>query len=314
MKLRLGIIGLGGVSRFYVDAAGAVPEADLVAVCDVDPARLAPFQKREEVAAYGSADALLDDPRVDAVVLDTPVSSHVDLGRAALRAGRHVCCEKPLALTRADADGLADLARRGGLTLFTAFHRRYNRNLPAPGSVDLDDLALVELRYLERIDEHAENLSWYATPASGGGGCIVDNGPNAVDVVRYLFGDITVDDVEIGRSGSGVDVRAGIRGRLAGGAEAVIRLDWAFDGECKDLRVRWRDGRELHADMLAGFAAFKSSLEHEYVGVLVDFIARVATRAEDEAGRAATVWLEDVLTRAATLAPTGEVERAPRFR
>ena len=283
------------MSRFYVDAVAAVAGFELVAVCDLRPERLAPFRGRGDVTPYADARALVEDPRVDAVVIDTPVATHVELSRAALDAGCHVCCEKPLALTVGDADALAARARERGLTLFTAFHRRYNRNLPEPGSLDLGGLASVEVRYLERIEDHTDDLGWYATPAAAGGGCIVDNGPNAYDVVRSRFGEMSVDHVEVARSPQGVDLRAVVRGRLAGGAEAVIRLDWAYDGECKDLSVRWEDGRELRADMLAGFAAFKSSLEHEYVGILEAFADQIEHRREDPDGRAATAWVQEVL-------------------
>ena len=288
---------MGGVSRFYVAGARALPDMRLVAVCDRDPEHAADFAGSGGVATYHDASALLTDAAVEAVVIDTPVPTHVDLVRAALEAGRHVCCEKPLALTRSDAHALAALARARGLALFTAFHRRYNRNLPARGSLPLEGLESVEVRYLERIEEHASDLGWYLAPATNGGGCIVDNGPNALDVVRHLFGDPSVDAVDVGRSPAGVDVRAEIRGRVPGGASATIALAWDYDGECKDLRVRWRDGRELHADMLEGFPAFKSSLEHEYVGVLREFAEHVASGAADPAGQAATAWLEDVIAR-----------------
>ena len=167
------------------------------------------------------------------------------------------------------------------------------------------------MRYLERIEEHTDgDMSWYATAASEGGGCIVDNGPNAVDVVRQLFGDVSVDDVQVERSPQGVDLRAVVTGRAAG-APAVIRLDWAYAGEVKDLRVRWSDGRELHADMLAGFDEFKSSLHHEYAAVLADFAARVAEGREDPDGLAATAWLEQVLAAAAPPPGVGAAETGP---
>jgi predicted dehydrogenase len=297
--LRLGIIGLGGVSRFYVDAADRARDFELIAVCDRDAARLEPFAGRDGIAVYEHAREMLAGAEVDAVVLDTPVTTHVGLARAALGARVHVCCEKPLALSVADVQELLDLAEANDRVLFTAFHRRYNRNLPTPDSLDASGLRSVELRYLERIEEHTDgDMGWYAASAAEGGGCIVDNGPNAVDVVRHLFGEVSVEGVDIERSPAGVDMRAEIRGALGGGAEAVISLDWAYDGEVKDLRATWDDGRELHADMLAGFPAFKSSLDHEYDGVLADFAARAASGAGDPECLAATAWLESALAAA----------------
>ena len=294
MTLAIGVIGLGGVSKYFVEAISAVPGCTLVSACDTDENRRASFAERD-VAVYAQPDDLLADSRVEAVVLCTPVATHVELSGAAIAAGKHVCCEKPLALSRSDASSLLELASSRGLTLFTAFHRRYNERLPLPASVSLDGLVSVESRYYERIDEHSEGADWYSLPASAGGGCIVDNGPNAYDVVRHLFGNVGVEAGEVVRSPGGADMKAVVHGRV-GSAEVAIRLDWGFDGERKDVRARWRDGTELYVDMLEGFVGFKSSLAHEYVGVLEDFATHVATRRQDLFGLAATAWLEDALT------------------
>ena len=292
--LSLGIIGLGAVSRFYVEAAELVDGLTLTGVCDIRPERLRPFEQEPGVATYDDVARLLADENVDAVVVDTPVASHPELCRAALDAGKHVCCEKPLAVRRADAAALLELAERRGLTLFTAFHRRYNRRLPSPESIARGEVVFAESRYLEQIADHADDAGWYTTPASAGGGCIVDNGPNAYDVVRHLLGDVTVTHAHVTRSDAGVDMQAVVHGR-AGQADVVIRLEWDYDGERKDVLLRFRDGSELHADLLDGFDGFKASLQHEYVGVLQDFAAHVAARRQDTLGLAATAWLDDVL-------------------
>jgi predicted dehydrogenase len=304
-RLGVGLVGLGSVSHYYVGAIERSGAFELTALCDRDPLRL----ERRGAAARGAARYervadLLADASVDVVVVDTPVATHADLCAAALVAGRSVCCEKPLATTLEDAERLAALASERGLTLFTAFHRRYNRNLPRPSALEPAGLRTVEVRYLERIEDHAPGAGWYATPASAGGGCIVDNGPNAYDVARHLFGPASVDDASVVRSEHGVDVAATIHGSFAGGAELLIRLDWAFDGETKDLVARWDDGRELRVDLLAGFPAFKSSLEHEYDGVMAEFAEHLATRRRDEAGAQVSQWLSAALRQA------GAAERA----
>ena len=296
--LRMGLIGLGGVSRHSVGAIQRSSVLELVAVCDTRPERVAAFAADAPIARSGPAAELLEDERVEAVVVDTPVITHVELARRALEAGRHVCCEKPLALSRADAEALLRIAERSGLTLFTAFHRRYNRGIATAGPIDSEGISSVESRYYERIEDHARETQWHEQPAARGGGCVVDNGPNAFDVARHVVGTMTIDEVEVHRR-RGVDVNALIRGR-AHSAEVVIKLDWAYDGEQKDLRVRWRDGREWYVDMLDGFHVFKSSLDHEYDGVLADFAAHVAEHRQDPFGLEATAWLEDVLACAET--------------
>jgi predicted dehydrogenase len=296
--LSIGVIGLGGVSRFYIDALARAKDLELGAVCDVRQEALQPFAADPAVRSYDRHDRLLGDPRVDAVVIDTPVGTHVELCRAALEAGKHVCCEKPLALTRADAQALLELADARRLTLFTAFHRRYNERLPDPGSLSREGLVAVQVRYLENIVEHTEQSDWYTATAAEGGGCLVDNGPNSFDAARHLFGDVTVEDCVVTRSPQGVDLQAVVRGR-AGGADVVIELDWQYAGEVKDIRATWASGEQLHFDMLAGFDGFKSSLYHEYVAVLQDFAEHIAAGRQDRLGLVATAWLEDALTLAA---------------
>ena len=271
----------------------------LAAVCDIDQFKSADFANDDGVAIHEDAAELIADQAVDAVVVDTPVSTHVELCRAALTAGKHVCCEKPLALARGDGEELLSIAASIGVTLFTAFHRRYNNNLPTPGQLRRTGLEAVRLRYLERIEEHTDSLGWYATSAAEGGGCIVDNGPNAYDVLRHLFGDVSADRAEVKRSSSGVDMAADIHGRLADGADVLICLDWTFDGECKDLHVRWADGAELDVDLLAGYPGFKESLAHEYSRILDEFATLIDGGDSDLHGLAATAWLEDVLAVAA---------------
>lgn len=228
----------------------------------------------------------------------TPVPTHVEICESALRAGKHVCCEKPLALTRGQARGALLVAETLNLTLFTAFHRRYNVNLPAPGSLSLADVWEVEVRYLERIEDHSAGEAWYAMDAWEGGGAIVDNGPNAFDVLRHLFGEVSVSKVDVQRSSRGVDMAAEILGSVGDGRTARIRLDWAYDGEVKDLLLYRRDGTISRYDMLGGFTTFKSSLRHEYDGVLAEFSRLVASREPDPFGYTCTAWLEDVLIHA----------------
>jgi len=125
---------------------------------------------------------------------------------------------------------------------------------------------------------------------------IVDNGPNSFAVVRHLFGSVTATGAQVERSPEGVDVSAVVRGRLDGGTEVVLRLDWAYDGERKDVVVRHEGGAETRFDMLAGFAAFKSSLQHEYEALLDHFADLIEAGGRDSMGLDCSAWLEEVLT------------------
>ncbi|QBI55535.1 Gfo/Idh/MocA family protein [Streptomonospora litoralis] len=286
--LRIGVIGLGAISRFYLAAVERSPSLVLAAVCDPRPEALAPLRGRAR--CYHDHRKLLADGGVDAAVVAAPNHLHASLCRDVLEAGLAVCVEKPLATLAADGAALRTAATRRGATLFTAFHRRYNRSVRAL----VDRMAAgappvaARVRYLERIEEHIGGDAWYLDPQRCGGGCVADNGPNAFDLLRTLLGGLSVADARITRDAAGVDRQARIGLRSEGGAQATVELDWSFAGERKDVWVRLADGSTETADMLGGFGGFKESLWHEYAGVLADFERRVrGGDTADDGGRAA---------------------------
>jgi predicted dehydrogenase len=292
--VRIGVVGLGVIGRHYVDAIAAVPGTELVAVCDRRPAALAGCR----VPGFTDHRAMFGTAGLDAVVVTVPNDAHADVCRSALSAGLAVCVEKPLALTTADADALVRSAQRSGLPLLTAFHRRYNDNLAEllaglPARLPVES---VTVRYLERIEEHVGPDAWYLDPARCGGGCVADNGPNAFDLVRAVLGDdvrLTVRDSVIIRDGQGVDRQALIGLDSDTGVRATVELDWSYHGEVKDVLVRFADGSTSRADLLAGFPGFKSSLRHEYVGVLRAFLSASPPTPELDGGLVALALVDD---------------------
>ncbi len=271
----IAVVGLGVIAQYYLAAIEQRDDVALRAACDIDEAKL---------SALGGIDLLrttvlsmlLDKDDVELVIVNVPNDAHHDVCSRALRAGKHVCCEKPLALRPSDARDLADLAALRGKTLFTAFHRRYNR-----GVLDLltrtrrrGPVRSVRVRYFEHIREHCGNDAWYLDPARCGGGVVADNGPNALDLLRLFLGELRVERALVERDAGGVDVRARLEvSAPAAGASATVDLDWAYPhGELKDIEIITADGIRDSADMLAGFPEFKSSLSHEYLGVVEDFL------------------------------------------
>ncbi|NYH54657.1 putative dehydrogenase [Nocardiopsis arvandica] len=329
--LRVGLVGLGVISRFYLAALRTVPGLELVAVCDRNPAVLA--ARPAGVPGYTDHARMLDEAAPDAVVVTAPNDAHARICADALGWGAAVCVEKPLALDSAQAEPLTELARQRGTPLFTAFHRRYNSGV-ARLREDLAGRRVVEVtvRYLERIEEHAGTDTWYLDPDRCGGGCVADNGPNAFDLVESLLGPVDVVAARVDRDAAGTDRRAevelrargaraggrppvtgdgrrgGGRGRgptvgdgpWAGGARARVLLDWSHPGERKDVEVRTDDGTDLRTDMLAGHPGFKGSLWHEYVGVLTEFEWRVREGlVEDPGGPSALKLVGDAYRLAA---------------
>lgn len=271
----MAIVGLGVIARYYLEAIDASDELELVAVCDRDRARLAGMPAGVAVTQDARDAVALDE--VEAVVVTLPNDLHAPCCAEALRAGKHVCCEKPLATSAAAAAELATLAAEHERTLMTAFHRRYNANLAAvEAQLRSGRIARARAVYDEDIHEHVGDDAWYLDPARCGGGCIADNGPNAFDALRHVLGPLEVRSARIVRDEAGIDVLARVELTAAGDVEAVVELSWDYPhGERKALAFELDDARRIDVDLLAGYPAFKSSLSHEYRGVLADFAARV---------------------------------------
>ncbi|RKS09717.1 putative dehydrogenase [Nocardiopsis sp. Huas11] len=287
--LRVGVVGLGVISRFYLRALEESASMRLAAVCDRDPAVLAAHSGR--APGYTDHRRLLEEGGVDAVVVTAPNDVHARVCADALERGAAVCVEKPLALNVAEGRALTALAQDRGAVLFTAFHRRYNsavaRLRAALAHARVEELTV---RYLERIEEHAGTDTWYLDARRCGGGCVADNGPNAFDLVDLLLGPADVVSARIARDGAGTDRQADIALR-AGGTRARVLLDWSYEGERKDVRARLADGRTLSADMLAGHPGFKDSLWHEYAGILDAFERRVRGGSQEGTGGLAALAL-----------------------
>ena len=126
-RVGVGLIGSGRMGAFHAETlAVRLPQARLAAVADLAPGaaeRLAGALGAER--AYTDVGQLWEDPAVDAVVIAAPARSHADLVAAAAAAGRHVFCEKPMAVTLPDADRAIEAARAAGVVLQVGFNRRF---------------------------------------------------------------------------------------------------------------------------------------------------------------------------------------------
>jgi predicted dehydrogenase len=271
MTLSVALVGLGEISRYFAAACRRDASVTLGAVCDPDPARRLPYE-RAGVPGVRSVEELLERRDLDAAIVCAPNDVHRELCTAALAGGLHVCCEKPLAPALADACAIAQAARAHGRVLFTAFHRNFNEHFLTLAALAPAAIRHVRVRYCEDIREHAAGESWYLDPRRCGGGCIADNGPNAFAMLRELVGPLTVRGVQASGPRGGAETSASIALRGDGEVTATVELDWRFaHGELKDVAVQLRDGSVRRADLLAGHQVFKSSLFHEYGGILAEF-------------------------------------------
>src|SRR5579862_1835394 len=120
-RTRVGVVGCGSVSTKYLPDLAASPFAEVVAVCDNDETRVRQTAERYAVPAwYTDLDSMLVGSDFALLINLTPMRLHAPFNLQALRAGRHVLCEKPIATTLAEADQLMEESARRGVRLFGA--------------------------------------------------------------------------------------------------------------------------------------------------------------------------------------------------
>jgi D-xylose 1-dehydrogenase (NADP+, D-xylono-1,5-lactone-forming) len=125
--VKWGIVSTADINRKVIPGAHASPKVELVAVASRDQARADEYAKTWEIErAYGSYEALLADPEIEAVYISLPNTMHCDWSVKALEAGKHVLCEKPLSRHTDEVEAAFDAAARTSLSLSEAFMYRHN--------------------------------------------------------------------------------------------------------------------------------------------------------------------------------------------
>lgn len=187
----VGLVGAGAFGVFCLDAFREMPEVALVAVADSDAARAESAAQKHGIAAYPSLDALLQDPRVEIVALNTPPFLHAEGGRAVLRSGRHLFGEKPLALTLNDANALMADADAHHVWLTVDYVMRRNPFWDAAARLRRDGV-LGGLLHMD-LANHAAGLDlpsshWFWDPAKSGG-IWIEHGVHFFDAFTWVAGE-----------------------------------------------------------------------------------------------------------------------------
>ncbi len=209
--LKWGIIGCGDVTEVKSGPAfKKVPHSTVVAVMRRDAQKAADYAQRHQVPTwYTDADALINDPEVNAVYVATPPDSHADYAIRAMRAGKPVYVEKPMALNTAECDAMNQVSRETGVPLFVAFYRRA---LPYFLKVkELIDTSVIgeirtvsiQLNWQPNDREVGPQAGWRVSPAISGGGLFHDLAAHQFDFLEFILGPIKTAS-GIGRNQAGM--------------------------------------------------------------------------------------------------------------
>lgn len=248
--LRIGILGAARIApNALLMPARLVPGVQIVAVAARDPTRAARFAAEHQIPqVHASYAALIDDPAIDAIYNPLPNHLHGEWTIRALRAGKHVLCEKPLAANAAEAEQMAAVATETGLTLMEAFHYRYHP-LALRMKAIIDSGTLGPIRHLEAhfcVPMLRRNDIRYRYDLAGG--ALMDLGCYTINQLRYLAGaEPTVIQASAKLAGTQIDRWMAADLRFGDGRTArttvsffstvLLRIVTIVRGERGELRV-----------------------------------------------------------------------------
>lgn len=202
-KINLAIIGTGGMANWHAGNFKQIKGCCLVAACDVDAARAKAFAEKHNMpAVFTSTEELLKKADIDAVTIVTPDAHHKPVSMLCLAAGKHVLCEKPLAVNYPDASAMVAAARKAGVVNMVNFSYRDWRVLQAVAAAvqrgDIGEVRHVEASYLQAWLPSKVWGDWRTSPgwlwrlstAHGSQGVLGDVGVHIVDFATYPAGPL----------------------------------------------------------------------------------------------------------------------------
>lgn len=228
-RLRVAIVGCGQMGRWHFNAYTANPDVEVVALADTNPEAAHRLAGTSGARVYQSHREMLRSERLGGISVCVVPASHRPVVLDAIGAGVHVLCEKPLAISLAEAREMSALAATRSVHLLTAFKFRFFDEVRAAQKlIDGGALgAIVSARLMFGCDMDMTG-TWYATPELSGGGVLADNGPHAVDLVEHLLGPIAAISATAGPGGKlPVEETAQMICRLRNHASVSVDLSWS---------------------------------------------------------------------------------------
>lgn len=196
-KLNVGVIGVGSISNEHIQAYQKNENVNLIAFCDIDSKQLEKMGEQYGVKnLYLSKEEMLKNPDIDAVSICTWNAAHAECTIAALNAGKHVLCEKPMATNKEDAEKMLQASIKNNRLLMIGFVRRFGNDTEILqefiNSDFFGDLYFAKAQYLRR---HGNPGGWFGDKSRSGGGPLIDLGVHVIDLVHYLLGQPKVKSV-----------------------------------------------------------------------------------------------------------------------
>ncbi len=190
-KVRIGMIGAGNIANTHLDSYKKVADAEIVAICDIDPERLKETADKYGIEnRYNSVEEMLAAGlELDAADVCVWNCNHASCAIKALDAGLNVLCEKPMAYNTEQAEAMLEAAKRNNKLLMIGFVMRFqSKTKIATDFINggfLGDVYHTKAHYVRR---HGNPGGWFANKELSGGGPVIDLGVHVIDCTRYLMG------------------------------------------------------------------------------------------------------------------------------
>jgi predicted dehydrogenase len=257
--MKFGIIGTGSIGRSHADAIRAMDGGSLHSVYHPSAEKWAALAEDFGVRCFSDLGEFLADPELDIVTIATPSGDHLDPTIAALMAGKHVVCEKPLEITAARIDRMAGTARASNRTLAAILNRRFNPAMAAfKAAADAGRFGKVVSAscYVKWFRDQAyyDSAAWRGTLALDGGGALMNQGIHSIDALLYLAGpavSVRADTACLGHERIDVEDMAVAIVEFASGARGVIEGStccWSKDGHPGRVQLCGTEGSVFLAD------------------------------------------------------------------
>lgn len=300
------VIGVGDIARKRViPAIQAEPRSRLEGIVTRDPGKAAEFGVR----GWRTLEEALAGSKGDAVYVATPVFLHAPQTIAALSADKHVLCEKPMALSEAEARRMVDAGKRSGKMFGVAYYRRSYpkvqraKELLAAGAIGKPVVA--ELASHGWFDGMGSR-SWLVDPAKAGGGPLFDIASHRIDVLNFLFGRPQRVTSQLSNVVHRYEVEdnATVLIEYEGGVRGIVDVRWHSEVNRDECRIRGTDG-EMELSPLNGpelvYPGGRENLpphSNLHYDIVENFVDAVEGKGELLASGESSFWTDWVTERA----------------
>jgi scyllo-inositol 2-dehydrogenase (NADP+) len=255
VAINVAVVGLGKMGLSHLAIVNSLEHFDVVAMCDTSGIVGSVLSKYTKILFEEDFDKLIALPGLQAVIIATPTTTHEWMTRKALARGLHVFCEKPMTLSSAVSEELAEAAAAKGLVTQVGYHNRF---IGTFGEVKrlIDAGAIGKVTHVQAeaygpVVLKPTKPTWRGK-AGGGGGCLYDYAAHPLNLLNWYFGETTAASGALLKSGFSAEVDDEVYASLGfvGGVTGQLSVNWS-DPSVRKMTTRitvWGTGGRIYAD------------------------------------------------------------------